>query len=58
VLMKRCGHTPMLERPDEFARHLLAFLAAGVDVQQVRGEEAYRGAEEQASSSTRATSAC
>lgn len=26
VIMKRCGHTPMLERPDESARHYLTFL--------------------------------
>ena len=26
VIMKRCGHAPMLERPDETARHYLDFL--------------------------------
>ena len=26
VIMKSCGHVPMLERPEEAARHYLAFL--------------------------------
>jgi abhydrolase domain-containing protein 6 len=26
VIMKQCGHTPMLERPEEAAKHYLEFL--------------------------------
>ncbi len=29
VIMKQCGHTPMLERPEEAARHYLEFLREG-----------------------------
>jgi pimeloyl-ACP methyl ester carboxylesterase len=29
VLMSGCGHLPMLERPEEFSRHLLATLGSG-----------------------------
>jgi len=27
VIMKKCGHTPMIERPKEAASHYLAFIS-------------------------------
>lgn len=29
VIMKDCGHAPLMERPEETARHYLDFLQAG-----------------------------
>jgi len=29
VIMKDCGHVPMMERPEETARHYIGFLQAG-----------------------------